>query len=81
MFSGQCPACGAGMHIRLWHCPDCHTEVRGDFFLSEFQNLTADDLDYLRVFLLSEGNFKLVEAQLGISYPTVKSVCVSCWII
>ena len=40
---------------------------------NEFQNLDADSLHLLRVFIACEGRIRDMERALGVSYPTVKS--------
>lgn len=39
----------------------------------EFDGLGADELHFMRVFIMCEGKIKEVEKALGVSYPTVKS--------
>jgi hypothetical protein len=56
-----------------YHCTGCSVTIRGDFQRCELCNLPADLLHFVRIFLRCEGNFKQVERELGISYPTVKA--------
>ena len=70
---GACPVCGGELGIREYACTDCGVSLRGDFRRCDLCNLSTDQLHFVRVFLRSEGNFKQIERELGISYPTVKS--------
>jgi len=61
------------MHISELKCSGCDTTVRGEFPLSPLGNVTDDQLDFIKTFILSRGNIKEVESRLGISYPTVRN--------
>jgi hypothetical protein len=54
-------------------CPDCETELSGEFEACEFCSLDAGDREMLRVFLASRGNMKDLERHLGVSYPTARA--------
>lgn len=69
----NCPVCLGRLNIREYYCDNCHTSIRGDFPISELSRLTREQLHFVKVFLLSQGNIKEVEKKLGISYPTVKN--------
>ena len=58
--------------VRL-SCLSCDIRVEGRFAASPFAALSGEQVDFVKVFLASRGNIKLVERQLGISYPTVRS--------
>lgn len=70
---GTCPVCSGSMRITEYNCTKCGVSIRGDFEQSEIGNLPQDQMHFVRVFLKCEGNFREVERELGISYPTVKS--------
>jgi hypothetical protein len=53
-------------------CPNCGTELSGGFVPCAYCGLSDDDLDLLRVFLISRGNMKELERHLGVSYPTAR---------
>jgi hypothetical protein len=53
-------------------CPHCGTEISGAFVSCAYCGLSDDDLDLLRVFLVSRGNMKDLERHLGVSYPTAR---------
>jgi len=70
---GQCPVCGDELHVTRLECGSCHTGIDGHFALDRFARLSADNLGFLEVFIKNRGVIKDVEAELGISYPTVRA--------
>ncbi len=69
----KCPVCNTDLQIREYHCPECDITVQGKFVQSELASLSLTQQEFVKVFLLSQGNIREVEKRLGISYPTVKS--------
>ena len=69
---GQCPVCGHDLHVTRLECATCHTGIDGHFALDRFTRLNTDQLGFLEVFIKNRGVIKDVEAELGISYPTVR---------
>ena len=70
---GQCPVCGQQLHVTRLECGTCHTAIEGHFALDRFARLSADQLSFLEVFIKNRGVIKDIEADLGISYPTVRA--------
>lgn len=70
---GRCPVCTSELQVTRLHCPNCDTGIDGRFRLSRFQRLTVDQLGFIEVFIRNRGIIKDVEAELGISYPTVRA--------
>lgn len=68
----SCPVCNGQLYVTHLRCDDCNTELSGEFIANEFARLPQDKLDFLRTFLACRGNLKEVEAELSISYPTVR---------
>ena len=68
----NCPFCNGEVFIKEFECSNCHTEIRGKFRQNRFNLFSKEQLYFIEVFLKNEGNIKLVEKDLGISYPTVK---------
>jgi hypothetical protein len=68
----SCPVCAGQLFVTHLRCNDCSTELSGEFLANEFARLPQDKLDFLRTFLACRGNLKEVEAELSISYPTVR---------
>ena len=69
----RCPVCNIDLEIREFYCPECDITIRGEFSQSELAALTLSQQEFVKVFLISQGNIKEVEKRLNISYPTVKS--------
>ena len=70
---GQCPVCSNQLHVTKLLCGHCGTGIEGHFALDRFSRLTPDLLAFLEVFIKNRGIIKDVEAELGISYPTVRA--------
>jgi len=70
---GKCPACAEALEVRRLSCPHCGTVVEGRFELSRFDRLSAEQQEFLLLFLRSRGNIRDVERELHLSYPTVRS--------
>lgn len=68
---GNCPVCHNTLSVTHLQCGQCGTGIEGSFALGRFQALTADQVSFLETFIKSKGKIKDVEAELGISYPTV----------
>jgi hypothetical protein len=69
----RCPICAETLSVARLECGSCGTRIEGSFALGRFHHLTADQLEFLETFIKARGNFKDVERELGISYPTVRS--------
>lgn len=70
---GRCPFCGDELQVAKLHCPSCHTSIEGNFALGRFQRLNPDQLAFLEVFIKNRGIIRNVEAETGLSYPTVRN--------
>jgi hypothetical protein len=70
---GRCPVCDNELNVTRLECPACDTAIEGRFRLSRFQRLSAEQLAFLEVFVKNRGTIKDIEAELGISYPTVRA--------
>ncbi len=70
---GRCPICGEELAVTRLHCAACDTQIEGRFRLGRFQCLSSDQLAFVEVFVKNRGIIKEVEAELGISYPTVRA--------
>lgn len=62
------------MQVTRLHCPNCHTELSGQFTPCRFCTLEEKHLQFVEVFLRCRGSIKEVEKALGVSYPTVKNM-------
>src|SRR3712207_7140315 len=70
---GRCPVCGDELMVTRLQCQQCDTALEGRFRLGRFQRLSAEQLAFLEVFVKNRGIIKDVEAELGLSYPTVRA--------
>jgi len=69
----NCPYCKGKLHIAEYHCSTCQLVLRGDFEQSGFSDLSAEQLEFIRLFIVVQGNIKEMEKRMNISYPTVKN--------
>lgn len=69
---GYCPICSSKLAVKTLRCDTCNTELSGEFNLTPFDYLSQDQLHFALVFIKNQGNIKMIEKQLNISYPTVK---------
>ena len=70
---GQCPVCQGRLIVNRLQCPDCDTTIEGRFSLGRLALLSAEQLEFVEVFLRCDGKIKRVEEELGVSYPTVRN--------
>jgi hypothetical protein len=70
---GGCPICEGSLIVKTLFCPECKVKIEGDFELPRMLSLSAEQFEFVEVFLRARGNIKEVERELGISYPTVRS--------
>lgn len=68
---GVCPSCDSALEVRRLECPECGVAVEGQFDAGPLGRLSRDQVTFVEVFLRNRGKIKDVEADLGISYPTV----------
>lgn len=70
---GRCPICSSQLRVVRLECSSCGTRLEGSFSLGRFHSLAPEQLEFLEVFIRARGNFRDVERELGISYPTVRA--------
>ncbi len=70
---GRCPATGGRLLVTELYCPDSGVTVRGKFKLGPLAQLTPEDEKFLLDFIRLRGNLKAMEAELKVSYPTVRA--------
>ena len=68
-----CPVCGDEPVVTRLDCDACGTRIEGRVRLGRYARLTAEQLAFLDAFVRNRGIIKDVEADLGISYPTVRA--------
>jgi hypothetical protein len=69
----QCPSCGGDLIVTALHCAHCDTGITGRYQPSLFDRLSAPDLRFVESFVLSKGNIKEMERELGVSYWSIRN--------
>ena len=70
---GRCPVCSSALTVTRLQCGTCGTGIDGAFGLGRLQALAPEQVQFVETFIKNRGKIKDVEADLGISYPTVVS--------
>jgi len=70
---GECPVCHGELVVTSLSCRQCDTVIQGRFVTGPFANLSAEQLDFLEVFVKNEGKITHMEKDLGLSYPTIRN--------
>lgn len=73
----RCPFCSAAIiSVKQYTCNSCGTTFEGHFALPELAHpltrLSRAQLDFVLAFVRCEGKLNRLEAELGVSYPTVR---------
>lgn len=69
----NCPVCGKDLTIRELWCGHCQLSLHGEFANTWLASLSAEQSEFVRLFVIAQGNIKEMEKRLKISYPTVKN--------
>ena len=74
----QCPFCSAAITtVKQYTCNACGTTFDGHFMLRgvvhPLTRLSWSQLDFILAFVRCEGKLNCLEAELGVSYPTVRN--------
>ena len=69
----QCPVCKDELVITRLHCQSCNTTIEGNFFAGLFANLSREQMEFIEVFVRSEGKLTRMEDELNLSYPTIRN--------
>lgn len=70
---GQCPICHDTLTVTRLHCRTCDTVIEGHFTLGRLYELSAEQLNFVEIFIRCEGKINRVEQELGMSYPAVRA--------
>jgi hypothetical protein len=70
---GQCPICRDTLTVTRLHCRTCDTTIEGHFTLGRLYELSAEQLNFVEIFIRCEGKINRVEQELGMSYPAVRA--------
>lgn len=69
----ECPICGGDLSITRLECGECETKIEGRFISGPFAHLSNEQLSFVELFVKNEGKIKHVEAEMGLSYPTIRN--------
>ena len=68
------PFTGADIVVTRFYCPDVDVTVEGRFAVNvPFAQLSPEQLHFIEVFVRNEGKLNRMEAELNLSYPTIRS--------
>ncbi|MCI1966604.1 MAG: DUF2089 domain-containing protein [Oscillospiraceae bacterium] len=70
----KCSVCGAELRITRLTCPNCESEITGNFSPCRYSSLNDRQKLFLDTFLKCRGNIKEVERTMSLSYPTIKNM-------
>ncbi len=70
----ECPVCHHDLVVTRLQCTNCETELAGQFTLSKFNYLDTEKLYFIEIFVKNRGNIKMIEKEMGFSYPTIKKM-------
>jgi hypothetical protein len=69
----NCPVCGGGLIVTGLQCNECDTVIQGRFQAGAFSRLSDEQVDFVELFVRNEGKINRMEADLGVSYPTIRN--------
>lgn len=83
-----CPFCGGELYVTHIYCRECDTNIEGRFIAGIFAQLKPEQLAFVEnfvtrlepeqlafveTFVRCEGKIKSMEAEMGLSYPTIRN--------
>lgn len=69
----SCPVCDRTLVVTRLDCERCGTSIAGRFAPGPFAGLGPQQLAFVAAFVRCEGKLSHLEAELGLSYPTLRS--------
>lgn len=69
----SCPVCERLLAVTRLSCEGCGTSIEGRFAPGPFAGLSPQQLAFVAAFVRREGKLSHLEAELGLSYPTLRS--------
>ena len=69
----KCPLCGGEITVTRIHCQECDSTIEGRFVHGTFERLTPEQLGFIETFIRCEGKISRMEAEIGLSYPTIRN--------
>jgi hypothetical protein len=70
----NCPSCDTRLGITRMKCPECGTEVSGDYDIPLLMRLSPREVEFVEAFVLASGSLKELARLMGASYPTVRNL-------
>jgi hypothetical protein len=68
------PFTGGEIIVTRFYCPDSDVTVEGRFSVTHpFAQLTPEQLEFVELFVRSEGRISRMEGELEMSYPTIRN--------
>jgi hypothetical protein len=68
----KCPSCGNDLIISELSCENCGIKIKGNFSADSFSGLSAEECDFIKQFILSDGNISKMQAYYGETYMSIK---------
>ncbi|MEX1248878.1 MAG: DUF2089 domain-containing protein [Anaerolineales bacterium] len=68
-----CPVCGGELVVTGLSCRECDTRIEGRFTSGAFSQLNEEHLAFVELFVRNEGKITRMEADMGLSYPTIRN--------
>ncbi len=69
----NCPLCEGEITVIKIQCRNCDSTIEGRFTSGAFSQLTLEQLAFVETFIRCEGKITRMEAELGLSYPTIRN--------
>jgi hypothetical protein len=69
----KCPLCDGEITVTKIYCRDCDSNIEGRFMSGTFSQLSRQQLAFVETFVRCEGKITRMEAELGLSYPTIRN--------
>lgn len=71
----DCPVCGSQLSVSEYTCGNCKTSIKGNFICEgDMGQVSKEIMEFIKVFIYSEGSIKQVEKLMNCSYPKVKNL-------
>ena len=68
-----CPICQGELIATTLECRQCDTKIQGRFITGPFASLTAEQLNFIELFVRNEGKITRMQEELSLSYPTIRN--------
>lgn len=69
----ECPVCSHELIATKLACRECDTQIEGRFLSGPFSQLNPTQMEFVELFVRHEGKITRLEAELKLSYPTIRN--------